>query len=82
MLYQNTVMLASKRLFGASRPSWRLRSTNCAAGSGSTVRISNSVITQNSTGLNANGGSLVSMSGNSLTGNTINGAFTTTVPKL
>ena len=40
------------------------------------------MITQNSTGLNANGGSIVSMSGNSLTGNTANGAFTSTVPKL
>jgi len=46
------------------------------------VRISNSVITQNATGLNANGGSIVSMSGNSLTGNTANGAFTSTVLKL
>jgi hypothetical protein len=49
---------------------------------GSTVRVSNSVITQNATGLNANGGSIVSMAGNSLTGNTVNGAFTSTVPKL
>jgi hypothetical protein len=48
---------------------------------GSTVRISNSVITQNETGL-ASGGSIVSMSGNSLTGNTTDGAFTGTVPKL
>ena len=56
--------------------------TGVLASAGSTVRISNSVITQNSTGLNANGGSIVSMSGNSLTGNTANGAFTATVPKL
>ena len=49
---------------------------------GSTVRISNSVITQNLNGLNVNGGSIISMSGNSLTGNTTNGAFTATVPKL
>ena len=48
---------------------------------GSIVRISNSVITQNETGLAA-GGSIVSMSGNSLTGNTMDGAFTVTVPKL
>ena len=48
---------------------------------GSTVRISNSVITQNLNGLNVSGGSIVSMSGNSVTGNTTNGAFTSTVAK-
>ena len=48
---------------------------------GYTVRISNSVITQNETGL-ASGGAIVSMSGNSLTGNTTDGAFTGTVSKL
>ena len=47
----------------------------------SIVRISNSVITQNETGLAA-GGSIVSMSGNSLTGNTTDGMFTASVPKL
>ena len=47
----------------------------------SIVRISNSVITQNETGLGA-GGSIVSMSGNSLTGNTTDGMFTASVPKL
>jgi hypothetical protein len=57
-------------------------STGVLASAGSTVRISNSVITQNSTGLNANGGSIVSMSGNSVTGNTADGAFTATVPKI
>ena len=56
--------------------------TGVLGSAGSTVRISNSVITQNSTGLNANGGSIVSMSGNSVTGNTADGAFTATVPKL
>ena len=44
--------------------------------------ISNSAITQNVTGLSASGGSIVSMSGNSVTGNTADGAFTSTVPKL
>ena len=48
---------------------------------GSTVRISNSVITQNLNGLNVSGGSIVSMSGNSVTGNTTNGAFASTVAK-
>jgi hypothetical protein len=57
-------------------------STGVLASAGSTVRLSNSVITQNSTGLNANGGSIVSMAGNSVTGNTADGAFTATVPKL
>jgi hypothetical protein len=56
--------------------------TGVLGSAGSTVRLSNSVITQNSTGLNANGGSIVSMSGNSVTGNTADGAFTATVPKL
>jgi hypothetical protein len=56
--------------------------TGVLASAGSTVRISNSVITQNSTGLNANGGSIVSMAGNSVTGNTADGAFTATVPKI
>jgi hypothetical protein len=57
-------------------------STGVLGSAGSTVRISNSVITQNATGLNANGGSIVSMAGNSVTGNTADGAFTATVPKL
>ena len=55
--------------------------TGIIGSAGSTVRVSNSVITQNTTGV-GNGGSLVSMSGNSLTGNTVNGAFNSTVPKL
>jgi hypothetical protein len=56
--------------------------TGVLGSAGSTVRISNSVITQNATGLNANGGSIVSLTGNSVTGNTADGAFTATVPKL
>ena len=55
--------------------------TGVMAPDGSIVRISNSVITQNETGL-ASGGQIVSMSGNSLTGNTSDGMFTGTVPKL
>ena len=56
--------------------------TGVLTNAGSTVRLSNSVITQNSTGLSASGGSIVSMTGNSVTGNTADGAFTSTVPKL
>jgi hypothetical protein len=56
--------------------------TGVLGSAGSTVRLSNSVITQNLTGLNANGGSIISMSGNSVTGNTADGAFTGTVGKL
>jgi hypothetical protein len=50
--------------------------------SGSTYRISNSVITQNATGLNPNGGAIISLSGNSVTGNAPDGSFTSTVGKL
>ena len=56
--------------------------TGVLASAGSTIRVSNSLITQNATGLSPSGGSIVSMAGNSLTGNTTNGAFTNTVPKL
>jgi hypothetical protein len=57
-------------------------STGVLTGAGSTVRLSNSVVTQNQTGLSSGGGSIVSMAGNSVTGNTADGAFTATVPKL
>lgn len=56
--------------------------TGVQSSSGSTVRLSNSVITQNATGLNPNSGAIVSMAGNSVTGNTTDGAFTSTVGKL
>jgi hypothetical protein len=56
--------------------------TGVLGSAGSTVRLSNSVIANNTTGLNANGGSIVSLSGNSLIGNFADGAFTSTVPKL
>ena len=55
--------------------------TGILGSAGSTIRVSNSVISQNGTGLNANGGQIVSMSGNSVTGNTLDGAFTSTVAK-
>lgn len=56
-------------------------STGAIANAGSTIRLSNSFITQNVTGINANGGSMISGSGNSISGNTVNGAFTATDPK-
>jgi len=46
-----------------------------------TIRVANSVITQNVTGLNPNGGTIISMSNNSVTGNTADGAFSSTTPQ-
>jgi hypothetical protein len=51
------------------------------ASAGSTLRVSDSMIAQNSTGVSANGGTMASFQGNSLAGNTAAGAFTTTTPK-
>jgi hypothetical protein len=48
----------------------------------STIRLSNSVITQNVTGLSLNGGAIVSMSGNAVFGNSSDGAFSSTAGKL
>jgi hypothetical protein len=49
---------------------------------GSTIRVSNTMIIQNATGLNVNGGTITSLSGNTLTGNNTNGAFTgAAIPK-
>jgi hypothetical protein len=48
---------------------------------GSTLRVSNSIIENNSVGLTPNGGALVSLSGNSVTGNSFPGPFTSTSPK-
>ena len=52
------------------------------ASASSSVRVSDSVIAQNTTGVNANGGTIDSFQGNSFIGNTTNGAFTTTTNKL
>jgi hypothetical protein len=52
------------------------------ANPGSTIRLADSLITQNSTGLNANGGAIISMQHNSVFGNTVDGAFTSTAGKL
>ena len=56
--------------------------TGAQSSAGNTIRIANSTITQNATRLFPNGGAIVSMSGNSLTGNTTDGNFTNTQPKL
>jgi hypothetical protein len=49
---------------------------------GSTIRVSDTIVTQNATGLNTNGGTITSLSGNSVNGNTADGAFTgAAVPK-
>lgn len=49
---------------------------------GNTIRVSNTFIIQNGTGLNVNGGTITSLSGNTLSGNTTNGAFSgAAVPK-
>ena len=48
---------------------------------GSTIRVSDSMIAQNTTGVLANGGTMESFQGNSLTGNSAAGAFTSTTPK-
>lgn len=42
---------------------------------GSSIRLSNSMVTQNSNGLVPNGGTIHSLSGNSVFGNSVNGAF-------
>jgi hypothetical protein len=51
------------------------------ASSGSSIRVSDSTIAQNVTGVSGNGGTIESFQGNSLMGNTTAGAFTSTTPK-
>jgi hypothetical protein len=47
-----------------------------------TIRLGDSVVTQNATGLSPNGGTILSLNGNSITGNTADGAFNgVAVPK-
>ncbi|HYP54503.1 MAG TPA: hypothetical protein VEQ42_13220 [Pyrinomonadaceae bacterium] len=56
--------------------------TGLLSAAGNTMRVSDSVIAQNGTGLNANGGTITSLSGNSVNGNTSNGSFSgAAVPK-
>ena len=56
--------------------------TGVQASVGSTINIGDSIIMQNSTGLNLNGGTINSMSGNTLFSNTVPGAFSFTQVKL
>ena len=48
---------------------------------GSSIRVSDSIIAQNGTGLNLNGGTIDSFQGNSLIGNVTPGSFSSTTPK-
>jgi hypothetical protein len=49
--------------------------TGIQSSNGNTIRVSDSVVTQNVTGLNVNGGIIHSLSGNSIFGNSVDGAF-------
>ena len=51
------------------------------ASSTSAIRISDSIVAQNSTGISQNGGTIDSLQGNSLAGNTTPGAFSSTTNK-
>ena len=56
--------------------------TGIQSSASGTVRLGDSVITQNATGLSPNGGTILSLSGNTITGNTADGAFNgVAVPK-
>ena len=52
------------------------------ASTGSTIRVSSSTIMQNASGLEANGGQMVSLEHNNVFGNTVDGVFTATQSKL
>jgi hypothetical protein len=57
--------------------------TGIQSSAGNTIRVSNTFIIQNATGLNVNGGTITSLAGNTLSGNTTNGAFSgAVVPKV
>jgi hypothetical protein len=56
--------------------------TGIVSSAGNTIRVSDSFITQNGTGVSAGGGTITSLSGNTVTGNTSDGSFTgAAVPK-
>ncbi|HVF71484.1 MAG TPA: right-handed parallel beta-helix repeat-containing protein [Chthoniobacterales bacterium] len=55
--------------------------TGVRSSGGSSIRVSDSIIANNSTGLSLNGGTIDSFQGNSLIGNPIPGAFSTTTQK-
>jgi hypothetical protein len=56
-------------------------SVGIQASTGSNIRVSDSIIAQNATGVSANGGTVDSFQGNSLMGNTTPGAFSSTTNK-
>lgn len=49
--------------------------TGVQSSAGNTIRMSDSIVTQNATGLNPNGGIIHSLSGNTIFGNSVDGAF-------
>jgi len=55
--------------------------TGLRSSAGDSIRVSDSMIANNSTGLNANGGTIDSFQGNSLIGNVTPGSFSTTTMK-
>jgi hypothetical protein len=55
--------------------------TGLRSSAGSAIRVSDSIIANNTTGLAANGGTIDSFHGNSLIGNPAPGAFSTTTQK-
>ncbi|MFL6520958.1 MAG: right-handed parallel beta-helix repeat-containing protein [Chthoniobacterales bacterium] len=55
--------------------------TGLRSSAGDSIRVSDSIIANNSAGINANGGTIDSFQGNSLIGNPVPGSFTTTTNK-
>ena len=55
--------------------------TGLKSAAGDSIRVSDSIIANNNTGLNANGGTIDSFQGNSLIGNPVPGAFSSTTNK-
>jgi hypothetical protein len=55
--------------------------TGLKSAAGDAIRVSDSIIANNNTGLNANGGTIDSFQGNSLIGNPVPGAFNNTTNK-
>jgi hypothetical protein len=56
--------------------------TGVQSSASGTIRLGDSIVTQNATGLSPNGGTILSLNGNSITGNTADGAFNgVAVPK-
>jgi hypothetical protein len=55
--------------------------TGLKSAAGDTIRVSDTIIANNNTGLNANGGAIDSFQGNSLVGNPVPGGFSSTTSK-